>query len=436
MAARHGGRVDADHVDAPRLPAMPRVTDAIVLGAGPAGLGAALALTRAGASVTLVDAADRPGGLCVTRHRDGMGYDVGGHIPFVRDAGRRAWLRDLLGDDLRWVPLPVRSVRDGRVRPGRYLDQPAAGPVEVLPDDGSALAELSRRVGTSTVEREMRAYLEKIDGVPLERIPGERARRLLEDQAAPDGFHFPAHGIGQLMDAMAAAAVEGGATLMTGTRVEEILIPGGRVAGARVSGPGGPLELSAARVVVALPAGMAVRMFRPLPPPETVHPVRMRAVCIAYLEATPAQAFADAWVQVDDPAVPFARMFVPGNWSADLVPGERSLFGCECYCQADDDDPVWGLTDSELSDACARALVSRLGWIAPSATVRPVEVVRLPRAYPLPDRAQMEAVQAPARWIAGIDGVEHAPGAAVIEAIENGERAAERAMGALAGVTG
>ena len=57
----------------------------------------------------------------------------------------------------------------------------------------------------------MRPYLEKIDGFPLERIPGERALRLLEDQAAPDGFLFPAHGIGQLMDVMAAAARAEGA---------------------------------------------------------------------------------------------------------------------------------------------------------------------------------------------------------------------------------
>lgn len=415
---------------------MPRVTDAIVLGAGPAGLGAALALTRAGASVTVVDAADRPGGLCVTRRRDGMGYDVGGHIPFVRDGARLAWLRDLLGDDLRWVPRPVRSVRDGRIRAGRYLDQPAVGSREVPPDDGSALAELGRRVGRETVEREMRAYLEKIDGVPLERIPAERARRLLEDQAAPDGFHFPAHGIGQLMDAMAAATAQGGATFLTGTRVEEILAPEGRAEGARVTGPDGPLDLRAPRVVIALPAGMAARMLRPAAPAGALHPVRMRAVCIVYLEATPAQAFADAWVQVDDPAVPFARMFAPANWSPELVPGDRSLFGCECYCQAADDDPVWGLGDDDLAAACTRALVERLGWISPAATVRPVEVVRLPRAYPLPDRAQLDAVQAPARWLDGLGGVEHAPGAAVIEAIENGERAADRAMGALAGIGG
>ncbi len=76
-----------------------RDPEAIVLGAGPAGLGAALALARAGARVVLVDAGAEPGGLCVTRRRDGFAYDIGGHIPFVRDEARRAWLEELLGDD-------------------------------------------------------------------------------------------------------------------------------------------------------------------------------------------------------------------------------------------------------------------------------------------------------------------------------------------------
>ena len=61
--------------------------------------------------------------------------------------------------------------------------------------------------GSDVVDAEMRRYLEKIDGVPLTRIPGIRPLRLMLDQAAPEGFWFPRLGIGQLMDAMADAFV-------------------------------------------------------------------------------------------------------------------------------------------------------------------------------------------------------------------------------------
>jgi hypothetical protein len=42
----------------------------------------------------------------------------------------------------------------------------------------------------------------------------------------------------------------------------------------------------------------------------------------------------------------------------------------------------------------------------------------------VPDIAQVPAVRAPALWLDGVEGVHLAPGSAVIEAIEAGERAA------------
>ena len=55
-------------------------------------------------------------------------------------------------------------------------------------------------------------------------------------------------------------------------------------------------------------------------------------------------------------------------------------------------------------------------------------MLRIPRAYPVADLAQVPAVRAPALWLDGIEGVHLAPGAAVIEAVEAGERAAAAAL--------
>jgi phytoene dehydrogenase-like protein len=398
--------------------------DAVVLGAGPAGLGAALALARAGARVTVTDAAARPGGLCITRRRDGFAYDLGGHIPFVRDEARLAWLRELLGADLRWVERPVSCVRDGAVVRGRYLDQRPAGPVAAEAPDASARAELASRFGGAFVDRTMRRYLEKVDGVPLERIPGGRARKLLEDQAAPDGFHFPAHGIGQLMDAMADAARRAGADLRLGTGVESIDAPGGRLAGVRLS-DGTTLPTGAA--IVAMPAAAAARLTDPAPSPALAGPVRMRAVCVVYLRIDRERVSEEPWIQVDDARVPFARAFEPRNWSLALAPPGRTVIGLECYCQAEDGDPVWALDDAGLAARCAAALHDPLGLLDDPGAAVPIEVVRLPRAYPVADLAQVAAVRAPALWLERLEGIHLAPGAAVIEAIEAGERAAREA---------
>jgi protoporphyrinogen oxidase len=398
--------------------------DAVTLGAGPAGLGAALALARAGARVVVVDGADRPGGLCVTRRSDGFAYDVGGHIPFVRDRARLDWLRGLIGDDLRWVGRPVSCVRDGRVVRGRYLDQRPGEVADPLPRDTTARGELGSRFGAAFVDAAMRPYLEKIDGVCLESIPGDRARRLLEDQAAPEGFHFPARGIGQLMDAMADAAAAAGADVRLGTTVEAIEVPGGRLTGVSVASASGRERLEVGQAVVAMPAAAAARLLAPAPPGATTRGVRMRAVCIVYLALERERLTVEPWIQVDDPRVPFARMFEPVNWSPATAPAGRTVVGLECYCQADDGDPVWARDDPALASACAAALADPLGLLDDPAATTPVEVLRIPRAYPVADLGQMAAVRAPAAWLAELRGLHLAPGAAVIEAIEAGERAA------------
>lgn len=403
--------------------------DAVVVGAGPAGLGAALMLARAGADVTLVDAAPAPGGLCVTRRRDGFAYDLGGHIPFVRDDARLAWLRELLGDDLRWVDRPVSCVRDGRIVPGRYLDQRPDRPVALGEPDGSAAGELGRRFGPRFVDVAMRPYLEKIDGLPLERIPAERARRLLEDQAAPEGFHFPEGGIGRLMEAMAAAAREAGADVRMGTAVEALEVPDGAVRAVRLADGDGGTRIPTRDAVVAMPAGAAARLLAPAAPGSLTRGVPMRAVCIVVLAVDRDRLSDEPWIQVDLPGVPFSRAFEPGNWSPRMRPGGATAIGLECYCRAAPDDPVWGLPDDVLAAACARAL-GELGLLDDPRAARTVEVVRLPRAYPVPDIGGMEAIRAPAAWLEALGGVHLAPGSAVIEAIEAGERAAAAALGA------
>ena len=406
--------------------------DVVVLGAGPAGLGAALALARAGASVTVMDPAPEPGGLCVTRRRGGFAYDIGGHIPFVRDDARRAWLEGLLGDELLWVDRPVACVRDGRVVRGRYLDQRPrdgqGGRPEGAPHD-TAQGELAARFGADFADRVMRPYLEKVDGVPLERIPGDRVRRLLEGQAAPEGFHFPAGGIGCLMDVMTAAARGAGADVRLGTGAEAIDVTGGRVASVR---PAGGATIATEHVVVAMPALAAARLLDPAPPGAAARAVRMRAVAIVYLALDRARLTEEPWIQVDDPRVPFARAFEPVNWSPALAPPGRTVLGLECYCRARDDDPVWGLDDDALAAACATALHDPLGLLDDPGGAEVVEILRIPRAYPEADLGQTAEVRAPALWLLGLRGIHLAPGAAVIEAVESGERAAAAILGGAA----
>ena len=100
-----------------------------------------------------------------------------------------------------------------------------------------AAGALGGLFGDAFVDVAMRPYLEKIDGLPLERIIADRPLRLMREQGAPDGFWFPAGGIGRLMDAMADAARAEGARIEMGTPVAGIEVSEGRATGVRL-GPG------------------------------------------------------------------------------------------------------------------------------------------------------------------------------------------------------
>ncbi len=245
------------------------------------------------------------------------------------------------------------------MRPGRYLDQRPGGAVlgavpDPCPEPGpreSARRILDAMFGAPFVDAELRPYLEKIDGVPLTRIPGVRPLRLMREQAAPDGFWFPRWGIGQLMEVMAEAIRRHGGAVLTGTRVAAVEAPGARVRAVALTRGGRQTRLPTGQLVVSAPPGAIVRRLEPLPAPAAIPAVAMRAVCIVYLEIARPDVTGQAWIQVDDPRVPAARIFEMPNWSRAMCPADRSVLGMECYCTPSEHDPVWSSPDADLSAA-------------------------------------------------------------------------------------
>ena len=78
----------------------PGTGSVVILGAGPAGLAAGLALSRAGWRVDVYEQAPYVGGLARTVEHNGFRFDIGGHRWFTKKDELNFLLVDLLGDEL------------------------------------------------------------------------------------------------------------------------------------------------------------------------------------------------------------------------------------------------------------------------------------------------------------------------------------------------
>jgi len=270
-----------------------------VVGAGAAGLAAALELRARGADVALLEAGDAAGGVMRSERAEGFLFERGPNAFQVKPAAlgflRRHGLEAML------VPAVPEARQRAVLRGGRLVPVPSGiGPALATPllslrgklrvlgepfvpqgdPTGESVAEfVSRRLGGETLERLVAPFLVGVYAgdetrlgaeavfpslVAFERQRGSIVRGALAaafDRARPRGLRgswSTAEGLGGLARALAAGL---GERLALHTRVAALVREGG---GFRLELERGMLR--ARSLVLAVPASAAAELLRPLAP--------------------------------------------------------------------------------------------------------------------------------------------------------------------------
>ena len=402
------------------------MAEMVVIGAGPAGLMAALHSAWSGHRCSVVEAAGAVGGMAGSFEVAGQRVDYGSHRLHPATPERFLGLfRSLLGSDLqvrprrgrirmhgRWIAFPLRAGDMVRRLPPSFAARVALESATALLRRRRIVApasfqdEVARRLGPEVAREFYAPYARKLYGVDAESLAGELARRRVSASgtgdilkrivkaARPQGrsFMYPRRGYGQLSEALADAAAGAGVDLRLSTRVCGIGATGDAVS---VRLDRGTLE--ADTVLSTMPVSALAASLDPPPPAavgEALSRCRTRAVVLVYLVVeqdrfTPFDAH-----YFPGPETVVSRLSEPKNYRDGDDPCGRTVLCAEVPCWPG--DQLWQSPEDSIGERVAEDM-ARAGLRIPE--LAGVEVRRLPAVYPVLETDAMSARATVDSWL-------------------------------------
>jgi protoporphyrinogen oxidase len=419
----------------------PAAKRALILGAGPAGVGAAIMLARSGkAGVTVLERADRVGGNSGSFTLEGVRCDYGSHrLHPASDPQILQLIKDVVGSDLLWRP------RHGRILlKGRWIHFPLK-PVDLalrLPKPFAAAlmydaatkslrktaapetfaSVLHKGLGPAMCEGFYYPYMTKLWALDPKdlavtlarrRISGSSVGKIIKKVLAQipglkkpttGGFYYPRQGFGQICDALKTGAEAAGATFHLGSAVTKIEHENGKVVAVSHDHDGSHERIAADIVWSTLPITSLAQMMSPAPPAavlEACAAIRYRGMILIYLVLEQSQFTEYDAHYFPELAVPISRLSEPKNYSATTDPEGLTVLCAELPC--DPGEPLWALDDDALGAKLCTWLAA--AGLPVTARVKRTVTRRLGYAYPVYDRSFESNLAVVDDWIGGIDGL-------------------------------
>ena len=412
--------------------------DVVVIGAGPAGLTAALRLAERGVPPVIVEGDDVVGGISRTVVRDDWRFDIGGHRFFTKVPQVEELWDDLLpGDELMRRPRLSRIFYDGKffdypLNPWNALSN--LGAVEsarcllsylwahVRPgqEEDNFESWVSARFGRRLYRMFFKTYTEKVWGMPADEMPADWAAQRIKSLSLGgavrnavgwrsaggqvtsliEEFKYPQLGPGMMWEACRDRVIDLDATLRFDSPVERVTHRAGRATAVTVADG---TVFPADAVVSSMPFGELILAMDPLPPEEVTRAaksLRHRDFLTVALVVPESAGFPDNWIYVHSPDVRLGRVQNFGSWSPWMVRPGTTCLGLEYF--VNEGDAVWSMSDEELVEFAADEL-STIGLLDPTVVERGY-VVRVPKAYPVYDTGYQDNIATMRAWLE-----EHAP---------------------------
>ena len=408
----------------------------IIIGAGPAGLTAALELSKLGVSATVLEADQQVGGIARTVNYKGYLFDIGGHRFFTKwDEVNEIW-NDVLGGKFLerprlsriyykkkffMYPLVAKNALFGLglFESMRILASYIRAQLIPTPKEENLEEWVSNRFGRRLYEIFFKTYTEKVWGVPCttiraewaaQRIKGLSLLTAIRNAILPnktsnvktliDKFQYPERGPGQMWETLTEQLKASGYPVLMERAVVRICHDDGAVTHLVTEGPHHREEFWGTDFISYMPIRELVRALDPAPPQDVLDAaakLRYRDFLIVSLIVNRKEVAPDNWIYVHEPGVKVGRIQNFKNWSPAMVPdSNKTCLGMEYFVF--ENDEFWSSADDKLIEMAKREIV-QLGLVR-AEEIEDGTVVRMQKAYPMYDEDWSTHVDTIRAWLA------------------------------------
>ena len=411
----------------------------VVIGAGPAGLTAALELVERGRTVTVLEADSVVGGISRTVVADGWRFDIGGHRFFTKvPSVKERWHKILDDDDFltrsrlsrifynrKFFDYPLKAANAlrnlGIVEAVRAVSSYLWARIRPPKDQSTFEGFVSARFGRRLYSIFFESYTQKVWGIHPSVMPADwaaqRIKNLSLGRAVLDAllprrggrtdvtslieeFLYPRLGPGMMWDRAAEQVTDRGGTIVMHATAEVIRHDAGKVTEIVVRTAEGEMTMPASGgVISSMPLGHLVNALEPAPPAdvlEAASTLTHRDFLTVAITVPEDAAFPDNWIYIHEPAVEVGRVQNFGAWSPDMVEPGTTCLGLEYFVQ--EGDRLWTKADADLIEMARREL-EYLG-LSDTEQMGGGWVVRMPKAYPVYDADYGAAIERIGNWLA------------------------------------
>lgn len=390
-----------------------------ILGAGPAGLAAAYALTKQGQSVVVVDRDTRVGGLSKSIEYKGFILDYGSHFLSTKPVPVLELFDAILGTE----QISIKRLTRVYWR-GKYFSYPpkisevlfglkfyesmklilSYIKVQILPNTTpqNYAEQVTAKFGKWLFDSFFKDYTEKLWGVACTELsantPAGRVNDFLKNfiksfissfvkiPAPNDGqFQYPRLGLGQFYEGIANYLRNQNQKILLNTEVVKVQHNNFKVTQLILKNcQTGREEIHDCRgVVSSIPLPLLLQQIAATPPERILacaKSLKFRNTVLVYLIVEGSQLFSDHCLYINEPNIRLVRVTNYANWSKDILPNlHQTPLCCEYWCNFD--EPIWQQPENELLLQAEREM-KKIGLLH-DEKISSGFVVRLPRTNPV-----------------------------------------------------